>query len=246
MRKEKVLLTHLLDYFEKTYIIHLRERKDRYRDTLKELKKQGVASDLDQVVFYSTERPTEQGDFPTLGARGSFTSHTNVMKLALEQNLDRVLVMEDDIAILNTVKTHGLEVVKHLENIPWDIVYFGYLVPKHLPPGPPLVPYHGPTQGGHFYGVNSTILPRLVDFLESCMTRPAGHPEGGPMFRDGGFNLFRTLNPDVKIYLASPNLARQRSSRTDLHRLNWYDQLSITRPLVDQFRSFKNRLLPQV
>ncbi len=239
------MLSYILDYFEETYIINLRERKDRYGDTLKELKKQGIANPLEQVKFYTTERPTEQGNFPTLGARGSFMSHTNVMKLALEENLDRVLIMEDDIAILNTVKTHGLEVVKHLKTVPWDIVYFGFLIPKQLPLGPALIPYDGPTQGGHFYGVNSTILPRLVNFLEGCMTRPGGHPEGGPMFRDGGFNLFRMLNPDVKIYLASPNLARQRSSRTDLHKLNWYDQFPITRPLVEQARSFKNRLLSQ-
>ncbi len=239
------MLSHILNYFEKTYIINLRERKDRHRNTLKELKKHGIESNQNQVVFYTTERPTEQNGFPTLGARGSFTSHTRVMKLALEQNLDRVLVMEDDIAILNTVKTHGVEVVEHLKSVPWDIVYFGFLMPKQPPPGPALVPYSGPTQGGHFYGVNSTILPRLVDFLESCMTRPGGHPKGGPMFRDGGFNLFRTLNPDVKIYLASPNLARQRSSRTDLHKLNWYDQLLITRPLAEQARSFKNKLLPR-
>lgn len=238
------MLSHIFDYFGKVYIINLRERTDRRKATLRELKRHGIPSDSNQVEFYTTERPTEQGEFPSLGVRGCFTGHASVMRLALEQNLDRVLVMEDDIAILDSIDTHGLEIIERLKTLDWDIVYFGYLRPAQSPPGAILAPYDERTQGGHFYGVNGKILPRLVAFLEACMTRPAGHPEGGPTFRDGGFNLFRKLNPDVKTYLAVPNLAKQRSSRTNLHELDWYDRHPITRPVVEQIRALKNRLIP--
>lgn len=239
------MLSHVLDYFGKVYIINLRERTDRRKATIKELKRHGISSDSNQVEFYLTERPTEQGEFPSIGVRGCFTGHTNVMRLALEQKLDRVLVMEDDIAILDAIKTHGLDIVQRLQTVDWDIVYFGYLRPQQPPQGSILVPYNERTQGGHFYGINGKILPRLVEFLEGCMTRPAGHPEGGPTFRDGGFNLFRKFNPDVKTYLALPNLAVQRSSRTNLHKLKWFDRLPITRPLIEQIRSLKNNLAPR-
>lgn len=239
------MLSHILDYFGRVYIINVQERTDRRKGTIKELKSHGIESNSKQVVFYTTERPTDKGYFPSPGVRGCFTAHTNLMKLALEQNLDRVLVMEDDVAILDTVKQYGLEVVNQLKTVEWDIVYFGYLIPENPPQDSVLVSHSGRTRGGHFYGVNRSILPRLVQFLEGCMTRPAGHPEGGATYRDGEFNRFRNLNPDVKTYIVTPNFAIQRSSRTNLHDLSWYDRLTITRPLVEQIRLFKNMLRPR-
>lgn len=84
----------------------------------------------------------------------------------------------------------------------------------------------------HFYGVNGRVLDRLVAFLELVMSRPPGHPDGGPMHVDGAFSTFRQQNPDVLTLAASPSLGWQRSSRSDIASNRWYDRTPVSRELV--------------
>ena len=237
------MLKTMIEAFDRTHIINLRERKDRRRGVIRELKRHGVRPGSHGVRFYTAERPPERGGFPTLGARGSFTSHAAVMRRALHDGLGSVLVMEDDLRIVDSaVDLYGRAVCERLRTEEWDIVYFGYLDPDPAPDDDLLVQWNGPTIGGHFYGVHGRILPRLVSFMDACRKRPPGHPAGGPTFRDGAFNLFREKNPDVRTLVVTPNLAGQRSSRTDLHDLEWFDRNALTRPLVDAARMVKNAL----
>jgi glycosyl transferase, family 25 len=234
------MLQTILDAFDRTYIINLRDRSDRRRGVLRELKRHGVRVDADQVRFYTAERPASRGAFPSRGARGSFSSHAAVLRQALEDDLETVLVLEDDIRISHHVERHGIALTRRLRQTSWDILYLGYLEPEAPAGDALLVDWDGPTIGGHFYAVHRRVLPRIISFMDACRRRPAGHPAGGPTFRDGAFNRFRQENPDVRTLVTSPCLAGQRSSRTDLHELAWFDRIRIMRPLVNGARWVKN------
>lgn len=236
------MLKPLIEEFDRTYIINLRERTDRRRGVMRELRRHGVQMDTDRVRVYTADRPADRGGFPTRGARGSFSSHAAVMRRALDDDLDSVLVMEDDIQISDVVRQYGRVVRRRVREEAWDILYLGYLAPEAPPEEEVLAEWDGPTIGGHFYAVHRRVLPRIVEFMDACRRRPAGHPAGGPTFRDGAFNLFREKNPDVRTLIVSPCLAGQRSSRTDLHDLEWFDRNRLARPLVDGARWVKNAL----
>lgn len=235
-------MRRIFENFDRTYIINLRERTDRRRAVEKEFKRIGIEIPNDKIRFYTSDSPTEQKRFPTLGARGSFASHRAVLDLALKESLNNVLIIEDDIFLMPAKEDHLTDLVHQLNNIDWDIVYFGYLEPVKPESARPLVKWEGATLGGHFYAVNQKYMYKMAKYMHECEARPPGHPLGGPMFRDGAYNHLRNIDENIKVFLAVPTLAKQRSTRTDLHALSLFDRLGWLRPLVKGSREIKNFL----
>jgi hypothetical protein len=62
----------------------------------------------------------------------------------------------------------------------------------------------------HCYAVHARVLPRLIAYLERATILPSGHPEGGKLYIDGEFTLFRRFNPDVVTLVANPRLSIQK------------------------------------
>jgi hypothetical protein len=151
------------------------------------------------------------------------------------------LIFEDDVRFSRVDTGQIQQIAKELAQHNWDIVYFGYLAPQGVPAEQPLVPWNGPTTGGHFYGVTGKFIADMSQYMHACMTRPPGHPDGGPMFRDGAYNHVRGVMHDIRIFLSVPNLARQRSSRTDLHSLRFYDRIKPLAPMLAALRAAKDR-----
>src|SRR5262245_29693623 len=120
-------MKELVDYFDRGYVINLRERTDRRRGAVKEFRKIGIEVPSSKIEFYTAIRPTEPAQFPTAGARGSFTSHRDILDLAQRDRLRNVLVFEDDIRFLDFNTDQTTAITNRLRQIDWDIVYFGYL-----------------------------------------------------------------------------------------------------------------------
>lgn len=238
----KSSMKRLVEWFDRAYIINLRDRVDRRRDTEREFRKIGLEIPNSQIQFYTASRPTEKAGFPSLGARGSYTSHRDVLDLALTDNLKNVLIFEDDI-LFRGIDASTLDSILHrLSQESWDLVYFGYGNPRSDLLTGPLTIWSGETIGGHFYAVNGRFISTMSSYMHECETRNAGHPLGGPTFRDGAYNNIRRLNPQVRTFLAVPSLGTQRSSRTDLHPLKIYDRLNWLAPAMRSLRGFRTRL----
>jgi len=88
----------LLNFFDKSYIINLPERSDRCEQMKQELRMLGLSEPSERVVFFPAIKPTDRGEFPSIGARGCFLSHLDVLKEAKRQNLNHLLIMEDDLS----------------------------------------------------------------------------------------------------------------------------------------------------
>lgn len=234
-------LTPILSAFARIRLINLRSRPDRLRQAMAELQRAGIARQGGRFAVHSADKPAEAAGFPSPGARGCFTSHREVMREAQTSGCDNLLVFEDDIALPAVDPAAVAAVAAALRSTDWQVVYFGYLrpAPPDAPPG--LHKTAAPTLGGHFYGIRQPLLGRMVAFMDACEARPPGHPEGGPMFRDGAFNHYRRLHPDTPVHLAVPLLGTQRASRTDLHRLPWPDRL----PGVRLLAGLARRLAPR-
>ena len=133
------------------------------------------------------------------------------------------------------------EIAGQLESTPWAIAYLGNVESISGPPR--LVSYkpdvHIPDL--HCYAVAGDVLPRLSAYLEAMILRPPGSREGGPMSPDGAVTWFRRRhNPDVLTVVATPSLAYQRSSRSDLAP-NWFDRMPVLRDAVGTVRTWRRQ-----
>lgn len=229
----------LIDYFDRAYIINLPDRTDRRRSAERQFRQIGMELPNEKVRIYSAIRPTEAGEFYSIGARGSFNSHRRVLELAAADALSNVLVFEDDVGFRKIPPTSVANIINALRETIWDVVYFGYLEPESIEGNASLRPWKNTTVGGHFYAVNGHFIEPMIRYMNECEKRPSGHPDGGPMSRDGAYNHIRYVNPDIRVFLSVPNLAFQTSSRTDIAPLHFYDRVFWLRPAMRLLRRLK-------
>jgi hypothetical protein len=230
----------LHDYFSRTYILNLPERADRRHEMTRMLARIGMSPDPGKLEFFPAIRPNDAGGFPTIGARGCFLGHLEILRTALRQGAQRVLVMEDDLEIVPEFPAIEAGVVQTLSTRPWAFVYLGHVI-KDLPSSPDrFVTSTASTMCSHFYGIGQPAISWLVEFLESLLQRPPGHPDGGPMCYDGALSVFRYRRPEVLTLFSSPNLGWQRSSRSDCYPNRWFDRVPIARHATAQLRKWRN------
>lgn len=218
-------------YFDAIKVISLPTRTDRRRAIARDLARQQMPLEPGKIEVFDAIRPDSDGGFPSIGAHGCFLSHLGVLKQARDSRLGRVLILEDDLQLSRRLGLFEPMVVERLEQGDWDLVYLGHNVDLSDAP-PRLVPYADPLVQTHFIGYHSRVFDHLIAFLEDILRRPPGHPDGGPMHYDGALSTFRANNPDVVTLLAAPILGWQRSSRTDLHPLRWFDRLPVLNGVV--------------
>jgi len=225
---------HLFDTFDRICIINLPERADRRRAVTRELQRQGLAVEGERVRFFAALRPAAPEGFPGIGAHGCFLSHLEVLRQARADGVQRLLVLEDDVmfsAELGRAAALGLS----LQQAAWQLAYPGHAQPAR--PGP--LRWHTsrePLVCSHCYAVHHSALDRIIEHLQACLRRPAGHPEGGPMHYDGALTRLRQEQPELITLLASRSLAGQRSSRSDIIGPSWLDRL----PAASLLRGMKN------
>jgi glycosyl transferase, family 25 len=235
---------NLTNYFQRIYIINLRHRKDRRREMAQELRKIGLSFRSPEVRLFEAVRPETQGDFPSVGARGAFLSHLGILKEARDQKVERILVFEDDLNFVPEFSESVGAVIKELEREDWKIFYGGYVLQMSLPSGGHnAVTRVEPTleiQTAHFVGLRGEAISEAVDYLEAMLARSGGDPRGGPMHVDGAYSWFRRAFPQMLTVLATPQIGYQRSSRSDIYDLRWFDRVPGVLHVMAALRQVKN------
>jgi hypothetical protein len=241
---------NLLDFFDRAYVINLRERPDRRREMERELQRADVGLRdrqlADQVQFFPAVRPAEAAPFSSLGIKGCSLSHVAVLKDAKERGLSRVLVLEDDAEFAPDFLRSATPMLMTLAERTWGIAQLGHIGGPGAPPAsaPRLIEFAGEVTGAHCYGVSEVALERLIEHFELQHRGIPGDPLRGPMPADGTLNVFRWLNPDLPRYLVAPSLVRQRSSRSDITP-GHVDRVAFLRPLVALARAIRARRWPR-
>lgn len=239
-RKQQVAraLTALCAQFPDKHVISLASRQDRRLKVRNEFATLGLDMEQAGITWFDGLRFADAAGFPNVGVRGCFNSHLTLLKRCVANNRP-MLIMEDDIQF-NRLAGDTWDIVVAAPD-DWDIFYFGYTSPKDIISETPILAYDGETIGGFFYGIKPAFAGLMVEFMEACLTRPTGHPQGGPMYRDGAFNHFRKANGCVRTKLAVPALAKQFASRSDLvGNPRFYDRLPGLQPFTDLARRVKS------
>jgi glycosyl transferase family 25 len=204
-----------LDTFDLTAIINIPDRRDRYRECLRELNLIGLQPTPGKVEFFPGQRVTTLDGFPTLGARGGFLAHLALIREAQRRGVKSLCVFEDDFEIARKDVAPLLKAVETAQSLPWDFLYLGHrLSLLHSPSR--FTDTKDPVITAHAFAIRSSVFEPLSEYLEGCIVRPPGDPIGGPQFIDGGITMFRQRNPSLITLVANPSRVTQRSSRSDI------------------------------
>ena len=235
---------HALEYFQRIYVINLQHRSDRRREMAAQLNAIGLTFDAPNVQLVEAVRPKDSGGFPSIGTRGCFLSHLGVLRDAQKNKLDRILLFEDDLNFVSDFTVQMKPVTKALTQRDWSIFYGSYSMrASPQPEGDEKVVWAEPSdpiQTAHFIGFRGEAINEIVDFLESVLSRPPGDARGGPMHVDGAYGWYRYEHPSKTTLLAVPQLGYQRSSRTDIHALRWFDRAPGIRQTMGLLRRVMN------
>jgi len=230
------------------FLVNLSERTDRLKEFNVQLEKVGLSFEHPRVHIFPAIRPTELAGFPTLGTRGCFLSHMTILEQALLAGESSAIICEDDLDFSPDFLARLPAVLDILGQEVWDIVYAGYTSDQtddligheanifRLPSTHPVL-------CAHFYIIKGQAIADFHSYLKEILSRPLGHPDGGPMHYDGAINRFRSDRPDLVTLATLPTLGSQRPSRTDIHQLLWFDRTPFVRDIVGFLRKAKRLIL---
>ena len=232
----------LQQIFDRIYIINLASRRDRRQRVEGELKRIGAEVDGDRIRFFDAIRPEDAAGFPNIGAHGCFRSHLEVLKLARRESENAFLILEDDVCFPADFSALATPVLAAAAQQQWDVFYGGYRNIQSASPITTLVASDNTVETTHCIGFKTALAADLIDYLEAMRSRPPGSPEGGPMHVDGAYSWFRRARPDVLTLAASPAIAHQTASRSDITQRSALDRLPVIRDVVEAARELRRRI----
>jgi len=162
----------LLDYFDRIYVINLPARTDRKRETDEQLARIGLGFQHPRVSLFAAIRPQEPGGFDSIGARGCFSSHLEVLRDAQRRGLNRILIFEDDLEFAPDFAQRGPRIIEALGKRHWNVFYGGYASDTALGRADANeLSVIEPAQGvrtTHFLGVQMPAIESWFDSWKPC------------------------------------------------------------------------------
>ena len=213
----------LIDCVDHVYVLNLPERTDRLRQAEQQLERLGLTPGDERVTIFAAQRPTQAAPFHQIGTKGNFLSFSALLRDAQKRGFSRILALEDDVDLRSEFLDNEPVLARQIADADFDVAQLGYSAHSltmpfdHLDPvdGVTLEEYDGELIHAHCVVYSHCETGRFADFLDELITRPQGHPDGGPMPFDGAINVYSRRN-DVRRLIAVPRLAFQASSRSDI------------------------------
>ncbi len=235
---------NLLRAFDAVYLLNLPDRTDRLRESFAVL--ESIDPDARRLVeVVPGVRPTEALGFPSLGALGCFEAHLGALRLAQSRGVRRLLVLEDDLRAERMLQAEWPAVEAAMRAEPWDMLSLGFHPRSNLEAGVAapavLFPTTEPLGLSHCYALQGEAIAQMIAYFETILTRPEGHPNGGPMHHDGALYHFILEHPGSVRLRPRASLVGQRSSRSDIAGARWFDRdLPGVRFAVGAVRALRN------
>jgi hypothetical protein len=233
-------------FFDRVVVINLESRTDRHAEMREQLQRIGLSFESPGVALFQDVKPDAAAGFPSPGARGCFMSHLAVLRQGAKDGVGSLLILEDDLNFCDDFPHKFDALASFLAQRDWGLCYGSYVLQQPLAHTelPALAVAPATLVGtSAFLAIKGAHIVALVDYLEAMLARAPGDARGGPMHIDGAYCWFRQSHPELLTFLAARALGHQRSSKTDVHALRWFDQLTWSARLVASLRRWRNRLL---
>jgi len=184
------------DFFDGIYCINLDERIDRWTQAQVEFGKLGVTG----VKRFSAVKHER-------GAIGCRESHLGIIQESKKLGLKNVLIFEDDVLVIEKNITRLGEVLTELEQLDWELFYFGATVDPNVGRLSQVSPNIVKTNFAyttHAYAINSTIYDKIL--------------EEAPYHGIIDVYYCRHIVPNGKSYIMNPMACIQQESYSDIEK----------------------------
>lgn len=126
------------DFFDKIFIINLKESRDRWENTIEELRRcdirnyerfNAIRPNLDEIpkeIYKDFISHQKIHDYFIVGQCGCKLSHVQIMKIAKSRKYNNILILEDDICIDENINEIFEKAYNQFINIDWKLIYLGY------------------------------------------------------------------------------------------------------------------------
>jgi len=235
----------MLTRLSKIYVINLDHRTDRWAEMGAQLARVGLGADAPQVQRFSAVKPEAPDGFPSIGAKGCFISHLEVLREAEKLGHERFLILEDDAEFSGRFLTESTAIFSQIAETEPDITYLGHRIlgarTGSIETSDALLVPLKPTVGvqtTHAMVISQAACAKMIPYFEAMLERPPGDPAGGPMHVDGAYSWFRKDHPDCITLITPQEVIGQRSSKSDIYDGGWKERL----PFLPLVRRLANRL----
>lgn len=191
-------------HFDKTYVINLDRRKDRYENFQKEMSKYSI----NNVERFSAIDGNTIANTTSLlpGELGVLSSHLEIIKKSKQDNLKNVLILEDDVYFSDEI----LKLDEYMSMVPsdWDFIYFGG---NHTYGNPPTIINEkiqklNYTVALQCVAINSSIF----DVIETVLPKTKKQVDA----------YYADLHGTFNAYGFYPNMAKQVAGFSDIQNCN--------------------------
>jgi hypothetical protein len=157
-------------YFDRAYVVSRDRDADRLVKMTTRLGRLGVAFER----FAAVEARPDERLFPgkpqlTPAYFACARSHLAVLRMAMQRNLERVIVLEDDAVFRDDTAERMALIVPQLRGMEWDVFYFGLHL---LEAGGRVSEDLGTVQRSfhaHAYAVSRRAVPAMIEIIETAM-----------------------------------------------------------------------------
>jgi GR25 family glycosyltransferase involved in LPS biosynthesis len=196
----------LKNYFDRVFCINLDRRKDRWSETVTELKKWDLFNGVNRFKGVDGSKLSyENKKFRVShGELGLLKTHIKLLQLAKTKKYENILILEDDIQFTEEIK--NLDEYMSLVPSDWDILYFGGN--HNLHEGEKLNKINDKiikcsrTYTTHCIVFRNTIYDKCLDLIKGC-DKPVDV-------------YYSSLQKELNVYSFYPSIAFQRVSYSDI------------------------------
>lgn len=196
-------------YFKNIYCINLEHRKDRWDKVSEEFKKFGIENVNKFNAVDGNKLDYSLMTYNPLllkGEIGVLFSHIKLIKMAKEQNLENILILEDDVCFTNELNRLDF----YMEQVPenWDLLYLGanHMMSDRLIQIKPNIVKLNHSFGLQCVAVKNTIYDRILELSLKLGKQVDVY--------------YTDIQKESNVYCLHPNIALQEQGFSDIQNKN--------------------------
>jgi transposase-like protein len=196
------------NYFDKIFCINLDRRKDRWEETVTELKKWGIFDGVNRISAVDGNKIKDNPYPINNGELGLLETHLKLIRNAKEKKYKNILLIEDDIEF--TGEINNLD--KYFDQLPekWDMLWFGGNHNTHVGNRINLINDNiikcNNTYSTHCIAINNSVYDLLISLL-SKKQKPVDV-------------YYSDIQKSYDCYSFHPSIAIQRPSFSDIQNVD--------------------------
>lgn len=222
----KYKFNKLLSFLNKIYIINLKERDDRLKQVMKQIKDYNIKNykifeglkprfkEIDPKIYknYSLHLCSNKEKY-IVGATGCKLSHRKIIGESIDNNYDFILILEDDFEFSDNFLSKLNNFLEKIKSLEWDMLYLGGNFK-----GKPINDYCIKTNQKNIYKCKNVACTHSYILSKKLFKKVYTELEKYPGEIDEYY--VNCIQPFYKTYIYDPILIKQSKSYSNIIQKN--------------------------